>query len=174
MISSDTPDRNAPDRSAPDRSALFSGLPAEGSPACADLLDFLEANRIAVLAALPWAAAEIAGRDGFAVLLDVVRRLGGSRLYLSPEIQAFSRALGCQTCAATHRGLLRGAGAPAVVEIPSAWGLFLVFRRLALTQALAAGMATRAAARRFGVTERSLRRPPGPPACDGGTLPHTR
>ena len=154
-----------------DRSGLFSGLPAEGSVAYVELLAFLNANRPAVLAALPWVAAEIAGNEGFEAMLDFVRRLGGSRLYISARLQAFSRSTGSAFNAVTHRNLLRGAGVSALLEAPSAWGVFLVFRRVALAQALAGGASRKAAARRFGVTERSLRHPETK-AC--GTLPHTR
>ncbi|HEX8470103.1 MAG TPA: hypothetical protein VF633_03235 [Brevundimonas sp.] len=142
-----------------DRNGLFNGLPARGSTAYVELLVFLNANRSAVLAALPWVAAEIAGNEGFEVMLDFVCRLGGRRLYISARLQEFSRATDSAFGLATHRNLLRGAGVSSLLEAPSAWGVFLVFRRVALARALAEGVSKKAAARLFGVTERSLRGP---------------
>ena len=149
----------APAATSPTASLLFSGLPAEGTPACSDLLAFLAAHRPAVLAALPWAAAEIAGNDGFEAMLGFVRRHGGSRLYIPHEWRRFTLRVGLPLSETTHRRLLKGAGPAALVETPSAWGVFLVLRRVAIEAALRDGVPRRIIAHRFGVTARSLRRP---------------
>ena len=143
-----------------DAAGLFSGLPAEGTTGFTDLLAFLSAHRSTVLAALPWVAAEIAGNDGFEAMLGFVRRHGGSRLYISHELRRFVLRIGLPMSATTHRSLLRGAGPAALVETPSAWGIFLVLRRVAIEAALREGLPHRVIAHRYGVTGRSLRKPP--------------
>ena len=150
----------APPPTQAEADALFSGLPAEGTTGFTDLLAFLSAHRSAVLAALPWVAAEIAGNDGFEAMLGFVRRHGGSRLYIPHELRRFTLRVGLPVSATTHRSLLKGAGPAALVETPSAWGIFLVMRRVAIEAALREGLPHRVIAHRYGVTGRSLRKPP--------------
>lgn len=110
-----------------------------------------------MLAALPWLAAEVAGNDGFDVMLRLVRAEGGTRLYVPKAYPRFAdRHPGL--CALTHARLLAQANAAGAVETPSAWGVFLALRRVAVETALASGQHHAVVARGFGVSERSLRR----------------
>jgi hypothetical protein len=136
---------------------LFCALPPAGSPHCILLAAFCEAHRPEVLAALSWAAAEVAGNEGFPVMLAFIARWSGARFYVPRDHRRFAAKAGLPLGAATHRRFLKEGGAAALVEIPSAWGVFLALRRVAITAALAQGQAPACIARRFGVTERSLR-----------------
>jgi hypothetical protein len=139
------------------RDDLFTALPPPGSAGFASLIGFCQECRPRVLAALPWVAAEVAGNDGFAIMLAFVSRWSGSRFYVPPDHGRFTQKAGFAIGHATHRRFLKEAGPAALVEIPSAWGVFLSLRRVAAAAALARGDPPARVARRFGVTERSLR-----------------
>ena len=122
-----------------------------------DLLTFCERNKARVLAALPWIAAEFAGQEDFPSMFCFIRRFSGARLYVSRDLGRFRAAIGIDISEALHRQILRGAGATGIVDIPSAWGVFLALRRVAVIEAVALGTDRRDTARRFGVSERALR-----------------
>ena len=142
--------------------SLFSGLPREDGATFRALVAFAAANRSAVLAGLPWITAEIAGNEGFETMFHVVRTRGGQRLYVSPDLARFALTLGVPVGAVTHRRVIASAGASSVVDMPSAWGVFLALRRVGIDLALSEGTPRAAVAQAFGVTTRSLRKP-GPP-----------
>jgi hypothetical protein len=137
---------------------LFSGIAEEGTPAFEELCHFGDAYRGEALAALPWMAAEIAGNDGFAAMLRLVRAEGGARLYIPHDRTLFAERVGGAVGERTHRRLLDQANATGAVEVPSSWGVFLALRRTAVAAALDLGENRRTIARRFGVTERALRK----------------
>ncbi|MGH8083020.1 MAG: hypothetical protein ACREP7_20755, partial [Lysobacter sp.] len=95
---------------------------------------------------------------GFETMLRLVRSHGGRRLYLPRDHGACSARLGVSLDAASHRRLLDRASAAGTIEIPSAWGVFVGLRRVAIRAAVRAGRSQREVARAFGVTERHLRR----------------
>ena len=137
---------------------LFSGLPGIEAPGHATLLDFLEQKRARALAALPWAAAEIAGNEGFETMLGVVRTRGGRRVYVSADPDRCAGALGVPVSARAHRRMLEGAVGSGLIEVPSAWGVFVALRGLAIEEALRAGASDAAVTQDFGVTTRALRK----------------
>ena len=137
---------------------LFSGLPRREGPVHTALLDFLEQNRARALAALPGAAAEIAGNEGFETMLGVVRTRGGRRVYVSADPDRCAGALGVSVGPRTHRRMLEGAVGSGLIEVPSAWGVFVALRGLAIEEALRAGATDVAVAQEFGVTTRALRK----------------
>ncbi len=118
---------------------------------------FCEGNREQLLAALPWPAAEIGGNDGFIPMLEFVRRWSGARFYVPREHARFVAKAGVPIGLRTHRRFLKDAGAASLIEIPSAWGIFLTLRSQAIAAAIDGGAPSGEVARRFGVTERSLR-----------------
>lgn len=152
------------ERTSKDWHLIFSGLPESDSSAFRELCLFCEVHRGQVLATLPWAAAEIGGNDGFALMLDLVRARGGTRLYVSTLHSRFIERLALPIGVETHRRLLAQANAASLIEIPSAWGVFTALRRVAILAALEDGWRPQEVARRFGVSERSLRRTRSEPA----------
>lgn len=144
-----------PSAAAP--TALFLGLPPPDTAAFDALCEFCEQHRVAVLAALPWVAAEIAGHDGFAAMLRFVRALGGRRLYVPRDRRGFEQRLGVALGPESHARLLAHASAAGTVEVPSAWGVFIALRRIAMRSAMRGGAHLRQVAQDFGVTERHLR-----------------
>lgn len=136
----------------------FAGLPAPDSDDFDALSAFCEEHRIEALASLPWVAAEIAESCGFIAMLRLVHRHGGRRVYLPRGRSACAARLGVELDAAAHRRLLDRASAAGTIEIPSAWGVFVALRRVAIRAAVRAGGDQREIAHAFGVTERHLRR----------------
>ncbi|MGO4261391.1 hypothetical protein [Lysobacter sp. TAB13] len=136
----------------------FTGLPPPDTDDFDSLCRFCEDHRVAVLASLPWVAAEVAGLSGFDAMLRLVLRHGGRRLYLPRGRVACSDRLEVPLDPATHRRLLDRASAAGTIEIPSAWGVFVGLRRVAIRAAVRAGRSQREVAQAFGVTERHLRR----------------
>jgi len=136
---------------------LFLPLPSGDTARLTAFARFCETHRPQALAALPWAAAELAGNDGFSLMLAFIARWSGARFYVPRDARRFAAKAGMPIGAITHSRFLREAGPPALIEIPSAWGIFLVLRRVGIAAALATGEPHSLIARRFGVTERSLR-----------------
>lgn len=136
---------------------LFGALPPPGSPRFSLYVQFCEAQRPQVLAALPWAAAETAGNDGFDAMLEFISRWGGNRFYVPVAFEDFSAKAGASLGRVTHRRFLKETKPALLIDLPSAWGVFLALRRVAIRSALARGDEPRAVARRFGITERGLR-----------------
>lgn len=136
---------------------LFGGIPAPQSSAFFALCRFCDANAAIVNAALPWLAAEVGHNDGYATMLEFIRRWGGMKLYVAKDYERFARKVGCPLGASTHRRLVRDAGVGSQVEVPSAWGIFLALRRVAIALAIRSRLPHDEISRRFGVTMRSLR-----------------
>ena len=136
---------------------LFGGIPAPCSAAFYGLCRFCEAHAGAVNATLPWLAAEIGHNDGYATMLRFIHRWSGMRLYVSKDREQFVEKVGCDLCASTHERFILDGGAGSQVEVPSAWGVFLALRRVAIAVAIQSRMPHDEITRRFGVTMRSLR-----------------
>jgi len=136
----------------------FAGLPAPDSDDFETLSAFCETHRVDALSALPWVAAEVAQSCGFAAMLRLAHRHGGRRVYLPRGRTACAARLGLELDASAHRRLLDRASAAGTIEVPSAWGVFVALRRVAIRAALRAGCDQREIAHAFGVTERHLRR----------------
>lgn len=145
---------------APDLSEwmkLFGGIPAPGSAAFYGLCRFCEVDTAATNAALPWLAAEIGRNDGYATMLRFIHRWSGRRLYVYKDHRQFTEKIGCDLSASTHRRLLRDAGVGSQIEVPSAWGVFVALRRVAIAMAIRSRLPHDEISCRFGVTKRSLR-----------------
>lgn len=71
--------------------------------------------------------------------------------------EQFVEKVGCDLCVSTHERFVRDAGVGSQVEVPSAWGVFLALRRVAIAIAIQSRMPPDEITRRFGVTMRSLR-----------------
>lgn len=137
---------------------LFSALPLKGSARFLNLVGFCERNHQRLLAGLPSIAAEIGGNDGFAVMLSFISRWSGTRFYVPRGHAQFIAKAMEPISPRTHRYFLRSSNPSALLDIPSAWGVFLAIRRIAIEAALADCDDHALVARRFGVTMRSLRK----------------
>lgn len=136
---------------------LFGGIPAPETASFYGLCRFCDAHAAAVDAALPRLAALVGRNDGYATMLGFVHRWSGRRLYVPRSHAQFVERVGCGIGASTHASLVRDAGVGAQVEVPSAWGVFLALRRVAIAVAIRSRLSHDEVARRFGVTLRSLR-----------------
>lgn len=136
---------------------LFGGIPAPRTAPFYGLCRFCDAHAPAVDAALPRLAALVGRNDGYATMLGFVHRWSGRRLYVPSDHARFVRRVGCELGASTHASLVRDAGVGAQVEVPSAWGVFLALRRVAIAVAIRSRLPHDEVARCFGVTLRSLR-----------------
>ncbi len=150
-------DGDEPASDLPEWAELFGGIPAPSSAAFYGLCRFCEAEAAAVNAALPWIAAEIGSNDGYATMLRFIHRWGGLRLYVSKDHAHFVEKVGCDIGETTYQRLIRDAGVGSQVEVPSAWGVFLALRRVAVAIAIRSRVPHDEITRRFGVTMRSLR-----------------
>lgn len=93
-------------------------------------------------------------------MLVFIREFSGARLHVSANHARFRERLGIDISTSSHRRILIGAGHSQIVDVPSAWGVFLTLRRVAIQSALKEGAEVRQIARKFGVSERSLRHLP--------------
>ncbi len=137
---------------------LFSGIPSIESERFSEVLSFCSCHTEQLLASLPWSAAELAGNDGFENMFRFIEFWGGSRFYVPRDHKDFAIKAAIPLSSATHRQFLKNANAASVIDVPSAWGIFLVMRRTAILAALEQGAARSMVAHDFGVTERALRK----------------
>lgn len=136
---------------------LFGGIPAPHTAPFYGLCRFCEAHATIVGAALPWLAAEIGRNDGYATMLGFIHRWSGMRLYVPKSHAQFVEKVGCDIGLSTHETIIRDAGIGSQIEVPSAWGVFLALRRVAIALAIRSRLPNEEISRRFGVTMRSLR-----------------
>ncbi|WP_460415855.1 hypothetical protein [Pseudomonas sp. microsymbiont 2] len=129
-------------------------------------LEFCKQNRELVISCLPGSLSGIAGDTDFVVILDLICRYGGRRLYLPTRIQRFCEQTGLQVSAHTYAQWRDLADVNGQIDIPSVWGLFLALRRAAIRLALTHDWTPEALHTTFGVSRRQLRafRPPADPA----------
>ncbi|MHA6287174.1 hypothetical protein [Maricaulis sp. CAU 1757] len=135
----------------------FSGLPETGSRDLDQLISYCEAFRSDTLAALPWIAAEIAGREGFPSLMACQRHVGGRRLYIPRTPADLACRFGVDIRASTHAAIHKAAAPGLVVDMPSSWGIFSAIRRSAIRRAVAADCPADQITRMFGISRRILR-----------------
>lgn len=130
------------------------------------MLDFCQSHSSQLFAALPWSAAEMASNDGFEKMFRFIKYWGGGRFYVPKDYSDFTRKLDFELSYVTHRQFLKNASIASIIDVPSAWGIFLVMRRTAILAALEDGIARSSVAQDFGVTERALRKLTAHMTCD--------
>lgn len=137
---------------------LFQPLPAPGSERFARLVRFCEANESEVLAALPHVLAELADAVGFETLFVFLRAHSGNTIAFGADHVTFGRRYGLPVTAEKFETLQDLCGGNPNADIPSGCGVLNALRRVAVRQYLRRTADPRAAARRFGVTRRYLRK----------------
>ncbi|WP_019960990.1 hypothetical protein [Woodsholea maritima] len=135
----------------------FKGIPSEASADYRELVAFCNAHHTTVLAALPWIAAEIAGREGFDTLFRMQRRTGGRRLYVPQNKDKLQTRLGVDLAHSTLEALLKGSAPTYVVDLPSSWGIFTAIRRAAIQIAIKHHIDKDDILKDFGITQKALR-----------------
>lgn len=135
----------------------FTGIPAHSTDDYRDLLVFCEAHRTAVLASLPWFAAEIAGRESFHAMFAIQRVASGRRFYVPADRAVVEARLGVEISEATFDALRRAAAPSLVIDIPSSWGIFTAIRRAGVFIAIRNELRADFILRRFGITNRVLK-----------------
>jgi len=138
--------------------SLFTGLPTLGSKEHSKMISFCEENRVQVLSTLPWAAAEIAGIDGFETMMEIIHKVGGRRLYLYNNVHRLNEKLNVSISINLYQRLSSHLSTDRFLDIPSTWGIFIALRRAAIQRALMRGAPNKDIVALFGVTERSLRK----------------
>ena len=136
---------------------IFTGVPEAGSEDRRRLIDFCETHKSRVLSAIPWVAAEIADQAGFEVLFEVLRRHGGMTCYVPHDINRCQNKFGIPVPEKLHDRFIILSDSNGCINVPSAWGVFLAVRRVAICMALEDGLPNKDIARNFGVTDRFLR-----------------
>ena len=136
---------------------VFTGVPEAGSADRKRLIDFCRQHQSRILSAIPWVAAEIADHAGFDVLFEVLRHHGGMTCYVPHDIQRCRNKFGIDLPEKLHDRFIVLSDSNGCVNVPSAWGVFLAIRRVAICLALEDGIPNKDIARCFGVTDRFLR-----------------
>jgi len=139
-------------------SNLFECIPPPGSAGFAELVGFCEQHRSLVLASLPFVAAEMAHSNGFAEMLKVIRRAGGTKVYISHDRRKFNSRFHLSLDEKQHDRLVLQSDSSGLVDLPSSWGIFVSIRRAAIIAALKNRHPRDEIVRRFGVTNRYLRK----------------
>jgi hypothetical protein len=136
---------------------IFSGLPAMSSESEKELIQFCERYPHAVLSAMPWAAAEIAGVCGFSTLFYLIYRYGGRKIYLPKKQDRFMKLYDIDISAEQYYRLAKRVDSAGNIELPSAWGVFIAIRRAAMQMAMRDNVPSMELTRTFGVSMRNIR-----------------
>lgn len=137
---------------------LWEGLPNEGSASYDHMISFCISHAGDVRKGLPWFAAEVAEANGWAAMLNFVKRHSGTQVYVPAEIDDFNDRYGLSFTPVQYRRVVRLADDRRTICVPSAWGVYMALRRVALRQALIDGVADRSIARRFGASVRYVKK----------------
>ncbi|MEO3430485.1 hypothetical protein AAFN88_16625 [Pelagibius sp. CAU 1746] len=137
---------------------LFECIPPPESAAFAHLVRFCEQNRPLVLASLPFFAAEMAHSNGFADMLRLIRKAGGTKVYISHDRLKFNSRFSLKLTEQQHDRLVLHSDSSGLIDLPSSWGIFVSIRRAAIIAALKSRHPRGEIVRRFGVTDRYLRK----------------
>lgn len=123
----------------------------------AALTRFCEAHHETVLLYLPAVLEPLARTSGWNLVLDLVARLGGRRIYLPTDANRFARQTTIQV-APDHYQLWRlQADGSGQIDVPSAWGVYLSVRRAALSYAVSDSWAPAILQSTFGLSRTQLR-----------------
>lgn len=141
-----------------DSNSLFTGIPPPDSQEFGALVAFCEAHRPAVLASLPFIAAELAEVEGFAGMMRFIRSFGGHQRYVPTTRCGFQQSWPGGLKPAAQDQMILYANSKGQLDIPSSWGVYLALRRTAIFEALSEGQCDRAIASKFGSTQRNVRR----------------
>lgn len=136
---------------------LFSGLHEGDERRFLQMERFYLTHKVTILGSLPWLAAELAENDGFWVMTQFVKHYGGGRLYINKSHAIFLEKIKVPVSEKTHKQLISQANISGSLDIPSAWGIFITLRKIAIQQAITECIPARKVANCFGVTERYLR-----------------
>lgn len=139
-------------------SEMFECIPRPQSAAFAELVGFCEQHRSLVLASLPFFAAELAHSNGFAEMLKLIRAAGGTKVYISHDHVKFNARFSLALTESQHDRLVLQSDSSGLIDLPSSWGIFVSIRRAAIIAALKNRHPRDEIVRRFGVTDRYLRK----------------
>lgn len=137
--------------------SLFRVWPQSTEERFAGLLTFYDENAVRILSMLPPVVSEVLGREGLDVLLCFLYQYGGSRLSLRKRTPLMDSELAGYLQTTTCEAITRIFAQAEVLDVPSAYGVFQVFRRVAVQLALSEQVPSIQIAREVGVTQRYLR-----------------
>jgi hypothetical protein len=112
--------------------SLFRGLPDPSERDFQKLVEFSEDNAGRILPLLPAFTSLIASRLSFTAAYTISYNFSGKRIYLAKSKEAFERKIQCKLDEDTYEQILDIAFAEPHIEIPSAWGVFTVIRKIVI------------------------------------------
>lgn len=133
---------------------LLSPIPCPGTETFRRIVAFCEENSVEVLSRLPWIAAEMVPDLGFAGVFELVRDLSGARVHVPRAGGGWGRGLSTDTL----DKFALSSDSFMMIIFPSAKGVFEAVRGAAVDIELKRGLSIRGIARRYGVTERGVRK----------------
>lgn len=123
-------------------------------------LEFCRQNPTYVAAALPGCLAALAHAGQFSLMLDMVSRFGGRRIYLPTRCERFLALTGIDFPPRLYQRWRELADVNGQLDVPGSWGLLLAFRRAAIRLALDQGCRPADLNATHGVTKRQLKAQP--------------
>lgn len=137
---------------------VWQALPAKETPEYLDLVAFCNNHQQEVLATLPTYAAEISASSGFDRMLSFIKKNGGVPIYISKRREYFNRKYSLALSQKEHRYLLNTADSRGTITMPSAFGVFLALRRVAIHLAMSGHKGDREIAQKYGASLRYLKK----------------
>lgn len=135
---------------------LFRGLPAPEETSFRELVKFSENNASKLLIHLPAFTALIAREISFSDAYRISYEFSGKRIYLPKQKTVFEKKLQCSIDSDTYQSILELSSAEPHIEIPSAWGIFNVIRRVSLMDYLEKTKSKSMAQMAFGANRRFI------------------
>ena len=98
---------------------LFTGILLDNDNYMAQLITFYDQYENRVLSCLPWIAAELANTSGFEVMLAIIQKYGGRKLYIATNRDDFNKKLNIDLDDSEYQRIISNTDARGFIDLPS-------------------------------------------------------
>ncbi len=123
-----------------------------------ELVTFCNDHKYRVLSCLPNAAGVIASEQGFESMFTFIKKHGGKKVYIPVKKDKFNFKYKCSFEKKHFDYLYSFTDSRGFVDMPSVWGVYTSVRRAAILEDIFSGKSNNYIAKRFGVTDRGIRK----------------
>jgi hypothetical protein len=135
---------------------IFGGIYKDEHQPFLELEKFMNSHKTSIYSRLPFAIAELTYEFTSREFLELICRHGSRKIYLGKNKVKFETALDMKVSDDKYDKLIIVSDSSGYIEIPSRWGVFNLFRRVAYEKAHKEGMEENELVRIFGLTRRTI------------------
>jgi hypothetical protein len=134
---------------------IFSGINQKNSQHYKELSEFHEHHRTEIFSQLPFALAELTYDLSSEEFLLWISKHGSKKIYLGRDKRKIEKTLDMTIDPSLYTTLCDVSDSANYIEIPSCWGIFSLYRRIAYEEAFRLGVPDDQLIRQFGVSKRT-------------------